>query len=131
MNLYRDLIIDLYKNPLNKRQIHDADLTSSGANVTCGDRVRIYAKFKKTKRGEIISDISFEGELCAISNASASLLTKEAKGKTAEKILKWNTKNIFRWLGEELGPSRVKCGFLALETLQKAIKKHKRRADTV
>lgn len=117
--IYRDLIIDLSKNPLNKRVIKNATITGSGANVTCGDRVRIYANVNP--RGEI-EDISFEGEGCAISVAAASLLTEEAQEKKKEDILEWGTLEVFSWLGMELGPSRVKCGLLALETLQEAIK---------
>lgn len=118
MSLYRSLIIDLYKNPLNKRKIKNADFTASGANVTCGDRVRIYVKLNKNGK---IADASFEGEGCAISIASADLLTKNAKGKTLAQISKWNDKNIFDLLGTELSPNRIKCGLLPLETLQQAI----------
>lgn len=136
--LYRDLIIDLSKNPLNLRAMPNAEATASGANPLCGDRVRMYAKFtsfchpepvegspKILKRvqddNSIVADCSFEGEGCAISMAAASLLTEEAKGKMPEEILQWNILNIFEWLGTELGPSRVKCGLLALETLQQAL----------
>ncbi|MEK7523629.1 MAG: iron-sulfur cluster assembly scaffold protein [Patescibacteria group bacterium] len=118
MDIYRNLIIDLYKNPLNKREMKHADLTGSGANVTCGDRVRVYVKFFKGTQN--IADASFEGEGCAISMAAASLLTEEAKGKSLDEIAKWNSENIFEFLGTELGPARIKCGLLALETLQSA-----------
>lgn len=113
--LYKDFIVDLYKNPINKRRIADANIKSSGANITCGDHFRIYAKTDKKGR---ITDISFEGEGCAISVAAACLLTEKAKGKTLKEILKWNADTINKWLGTELTPSRVKCGMLALETLQ-------------
>lgn len=119
MSLYRSLIIDLYKNPLNKRKIANADFTASGANVTCGDRVRVYVKLNKNGK---IADASFEGEGCAISIASAGLLTENVKGKTLKQIAKWDSKNIFELLETELSPNRIKCGLLALETLQQAIK---------
>lgn len=117
MNQYRDLIIDLYKNPLNKRVIKNADITVSGANTTCGDHFRIYVKLM---RGGKIKDISFEGEGCAISIAAVSLLTQEARGKTFKEISKWDDATVFKWLGTEIGPSRVKCGLLALEILKTA-----------
>lgn len=120
MDLYRDIIIELYKNPLNKRIIPNAHITHSGANVTCGDRVRIYVKLNS---GGAIADISFEGEGCAISIATASLLTENARGKTTDEVLHWNSLTIFEWLETELGPARVKCGLLALETLQEGLKK--------
>lgn len=116
--LYTDLIIDLAKHPVNKRELAHADITGSGANVTCGDRLRIYAKLDKEGR---ITEATFEGQGCAISMASASLLTEEAKGKTLKEVLALNTQDIFEWLGTELGPVRVKCGLLPLETMQKAI----------
>lgn len=121
MNLYSSLIVDLSKNPLNKRAISDANITGSGANVTCGDRVRMYAK--TDAQGKIL-DCSFEGEGCAITMASASLLTEEAKGKSLAEISELNSLNVFQWLGTELGPGRVKCGLIPLETLQEALKRH-------
>lgn len=119
MDLYRDLIIDLYKNPLNKGPMADATLTHSGANVMCGDRLRIYAKINPSP---IIAAVSFEGEGCAISIAAASLLTENARGKSIDEVTQWNALTIFDWLETELGPARIKCGLLALETLQEAIK---------
>lgn len=126
MDLYRDLIIDLYKNPLNKRQIKNADVTASGANVTCGDHLRIYLRLNK--KG-LIEDASFEGDGCAISIASASLLTEEVKGKTPAQVLKWGPKTINKLLGTELSPTRVKCGLLALETLQSGLCDHGRHKE--
>jgi nitrogen fixation NifU-like protein len=117
MNLYRDTIIELNKNPLNKRKIANANFTASGANVTCGDRLRIY--LKTDKKGKI-TDASFEGYGCAISIASASLLTEEIKGKTLKEIAKWNLTKVNELLGVELGPSRAKCGLLALETIKQS-----------
>ena len=119
MNIYTSLIIDLSKYPVNRRKISGPAITASGANVTCGDRLRMYAKLDA--RGGV-SDCSFEGEGCAISMASASLLTEEAKGKTPEEILQWGALQVFGWLGVELGGSRIKCGLLALETLQTGLK---------
>lgn len=118
MNFYRDAIIQLYKNPLNKRVIPNADFTRSGTNPTCGDRIRMYAKHAPDGT---LTDVSFEGEGCAIMMAAASLLTEEAKGKSRGEIAEWNSLHVFEWLGTELGPSRVKCGMLPLETLQEAV----------
>lgn len=120
MDLYRDTIIQLYKNPLNKRIIPHADFSGIGTNPMCGDRLRMYAKSDSHKK---ILDCSFEGEGCAIFIAAASLLTEEAKGKTLAEIAQWNSLHVFEWLGTELGPSRVKCGVLPLETLQEALKR--------
>lgn len=121
MNLYTQLIIDLSKNPANRRALPDANCSASGANVTCGDRVRMYAKMLRQAQHDILADCSFEGEGCAISTAAASLITEEAKGKTATEISAWDSLKIFELLGTELGPSRIKCGLLPLETLQSAL----------
>ena len=121
MDIYGNLIIELHKNPLNKREIPHAHITHSGANVTCGDRVRIYASVSAD--GKTIKDASFEGEGCAISLAAASMVTENAKGASLEEIAHWDCAQIFDWLETELGPARIKCGLLALETLQEGIKR--------
>ena len=120
MDIYSELIIDLYKNPLNRRAIQNADITHSGANVTCGDSVRMYAKIDSDGT---VTDASFEGEGCAISIASASLITEEMRGKNTKEILSWNSATLFEWLGVELGPMRIKCGLLPLETVQEGLRK--------
>ncbi len=119
MDLYRELIIQLYKNPANKRVMEDATVTHSGANITCGDHVRMYVKLSADKK--TVADLSFEGQGCAISMASASILTEEAKDKTIPDVAALKLADIEEWLGTELGPSRAKCGILALETLQAAL----------
>lgn len=123
---YHGLIVDLYKHPMNKREIAQADITKSGANMTCGDRFRVYLKLnadRSTRMGEkTIVDASFEGEGCAISIAAASLATEHAKGKKIDEVLTWATPEIFEWLETELAPARIKCGLLALETLQEGLR---------
>lgn len=127
--MYTDLILDLNRNPLNKREMPDADITHSGANPLCGDHVRMYVKLNHAGNGlrgaKTVREISFEGMGCAISMASASLLAEELKEKSLDEILALKTKDIFEMLGTELTPSRVKCGLLPLETLQEGIKRHK------
>lgn len=82
--------------------------------------MRVFAKVNK--KG-VVTDASFEGEGCVISIAASSVLTEETKGKTLDEIKKWNLKNIEKWLGVKLGPSRAKCALLALESLQEGIKR--------
>lgn len=117
VSLYNSLIVGLYKNPLNKRKIARASATASGANITCGDHVRIYLKIKNGK----ILDAAFEGEGCAIFTSAASLITENAKGKSTAKILKWDKNTVFKLLGAKLSAARIKCGLLALETMQLGI----------
>tara|TARA_B100000315_G_C14009773_1_gene333970 strand:- start:20 stop:388 length:369 start_codon:yes stop_codon:yes gene_type:complete len=122
MDLYQEQIIDLAKNPLNKRAIEDATKTHSGVNMTCGDHARIYLKLDGEGDEARVVDASWEGEGCAISTAVASLLTEELKGKTVKEAKALTQKDMFEFLGiDELGPARVKCATLALETMQEAL----------
>ncbi|MEK7146340.1 MAG: iron-sulfur cluster assembly scaffold protein [Patescibacteria group bacterium] len=115
MELYKDNIIDLAKHPLNKGEIAGATHTGSGVNVTCGDHVRLYLKLESDR----VEDASWQGEGCAISTAAASVLTEEIKGKSLSELKGLEKKDLFDWLGlEDLGPARVKCVTLSLETLQ-------------
>lgn len=115
MELYKDNIIDLAKNPLNKREIEAASRTGSGVNVTCGDHVRLYLKIQDDR----VEDASWQGEGCAISTAAASVLTEEIKGKSLTELKALEKQDLFHWLGlEDLGPARVKCVTLSMETLQ-------------
>ena len=123
--MYSDLIIDLSKHPLNKRIIEQPTTTHSGANVTCGDHVRMYVLLspKQDDSEEKIKDCSFEGEGCAICMATSSLLTEHAKGKTVKEILEWNTEKVFEFLEAEIGASRIKSAVLPLEVIQGAFKR--------
>lgn len=118
MDLYGEQIIDLAKNPLNRGEMPDPTLTHSGVNTTCGDHVRLYLKLKKDR----VEDASWEGDGCAISLAAVSVLTEEIKGKTTKELEKLGKENIYEWLGiDALGPARVKCAVLCLETLHGAL----------
>lgn len=121
--MYSDLIIDLYKHPLNKRVIENPTFTHSGANVTCGDHIRIYGHIRDAN---ILTDISFEGEGCAIFMASASLITEYGRNKSINEVLQWNSKNLFEFLESEIGATRIKCALLPLEVFHEGLK----RADT-
>lgn len=118
MDLYTEAIIDLSKHPLNKRALTDATLTGAGVNTTCGDHLRLYLKIEE---GRVV-EASWEGDGCAISTAAASVLTEEMKEKTLKELSEWTKENLFEWLEiKTLGPARVKCVTLCLETLQAAL----------
>lgn len=118
MDLYVEQIVDLAKNPLNRGALAHASFTHSGVNTTCGDHVRLYVRTK----GQKVEEASWEGDGCAISVAAASVLTEEIKGKKLSELGKLKKENIYEWLGiENLGPARVKCATLSLETLQGAL----------
>jgi len=120
MDLYAEQIVDLSKNPLNRGALANASLAHSGVNTTCGDHVRLYLKVEDGK----VKEISWEGDGCAISIAAVSVLTEEIKGKKLEDLINMKKEDLYEWLGiDHLGPARVKCVTLSLETLQGALKK--------
>lgn len=80
-DLYQDVVLDHSRRPRNFRRVEDADRTQEGYNPLCGDQIKVYLAFD----GEVISDIGFEGAGCAISKASASMMTESVKGKSIEK----------------------------------------------
>lgn len=112
--------MDHYKHPRNYGHLLRPDAVIEEGNITCGDRIVIEIKFDQ-KKGKHVEDIKFSGEGCAISLASASLLTEKAKGMTLEAIMKLTMKDILEMLGITLTPSRVKCALLSLEVLQKGV----------
>jgi nitrogen fixation protein NifU and related proteins len=134
-DLYRDVIVDHNRSPRNFRKITGADRALEGFNPLCGDKLTVYLKLD----GDRISDLSFEGSGCAISVASASLMTERLKGKTraeAEKLFDevhdLLTREDATKDPEALGklavlsgvrefPSRVKCASLCWHTLKAAL----------
>jgi len=88
--------------------------------VTCGDRIVIELKVE-SRKSEVIDDIRFSGEGCAISIASASMLTEKVKGMKIDGVMKLSIHDIMHMLGSTLTPSRTKCAMLPLEVLHKAI----------
>ena len=117
MDLYRQLILDHYKHPRNFGHLEGAHVTSEELNPSCGDRVGIEIKMSEHN----ISEIMFQGEGCAIDQASASLLTEKVKGMNKEEVMKLELKDVEALLGTTLTPSRVKCALLPLEVIQKAV----------
>ncbi|MBI3955968.1 SUF system NifU family Fe-S cluster assembly protein [Candidatus Gottesmanbacteria bacterium] len=116
MDIYREAILDHYKHPRNFGHLKKPDIVMEEGNVTCGDRIVMEIKFKVG-----IEDIRFSGEGCAISQASASMLTEKVKGMNKVQVKKLSRKDIEDMLGTSLTPSRVKCATLPLEVLQKAM----------
>ncbi len=116
-SFYRDLILDHYKNPQNFGKINNPSASYKLHNSACGDVIQIYILAKDKK----IENIKFKGEGCAISIASASLLTEHVLGKNIDEILKMNKDDILKLLGVTLTPTRLKCALLSLEVLHKAV----------
>jgi len=132
--LYQQIIIDHNKTPRNKKAIEGATRVAAGDNPLCGDRITLYVKLE----GETIADVGFQGSGCAISQASASLMTGAVKGKSvadAEKMFagfhamvmgesapdKAALGKLAAFEGVKQYPSRVKCANLAWHTLHAAL----------
>ncbi|MEZ0239420.1 MAG: Fe-S cluster assembly sulfur transfer protein SufU [Chloroflexota bacterium] len=116
-DLYRDYILEHYRRPHNFGVLDDATTSYEGANPLCGDRITLQLRV----RDGMITGVGFTGRGCAISQASASLLTDEVKGKPAVDAAKMNSQDVLDMLGIEISPARLKCALLSLETLQKAL----------
>lgn len=119
--IYQEFILELYKNPLNFGKIENADMHAVSNNPLCGDRIELFIKLdSERKRIEVVK---FNGTGCAISQASASLLTEEIKGKTLDVLAKLQKEDILEMINVDLSknPSRLKCALLSLEVLKKAI----------
>ncbi|MEW6528678.1 MAG: Fe-S cluster assembly sulfur transfer protein SufU [Candidatus Micrarchaeota archaeon] len=120
MDIYIERVLELHKNPKNFGEIEDAEIKKTDYNPSCGDMISIFVKLDKDK----IKDAKFKGHGCAISTASASLLTEYIKGKKIINLLKIGQKEIFSLIGIDLSknPSRIKCAILPLTALKAGIK---------
>jgi nitrogen fixation NifU-like protein len=114
-DLYRELILDHYKNPHNYGTLEPADISYEDDNPLCGDRIRIDIRLDNHNR---VSEVRFSGKGCAISQASASMLTDEIKGKTLEELRHFDKQDLLDLLGIPLSPARLKCALLALKVLK-------------
>ena len=117
-DLYRDQIIDRYKNPRHKGELDPHDFSYEDDNPLCGDRIRIDVRVDANGR---VTDASFSGVGCAISQASADLLTETIVGKSMEEVKRLSKDDILELLGIELGPVRLKCALLSLKVLKAGI----------
>ena len=116
-DLYRDYILEHYRRPHNFGQLDGATASQEGANPLCGDRITMQLRV----RGGVIDGVAFTGRGCAISQASASLLTDEIKGKDVGKVNAMTSADVLELLGIEISPARMKCALLSLETMHGAL----------
>lgn len=117
--LYRELILEHYKNPLNYGIIASPDFDISDYNPLCGDEIRITGKIKS---GRLV-EIKFKSLGCAISKASASIMTGNFLDKKMEEIIKMKPEEYLQILEIELSPSRIKCALLGFLSLKKSLVK--------
>jgi nitrogen fixation NifU-like protein len=114
-DIYREIILDHYRNPRNKGKLPDADISTHDSNPLCGDEIDIHMKVQGGK----IMDVKFEGRGCAISQASASMLTEMVIDKPLTNVKDIDKTDILENIGlTNLGPARVKCALLALKVMK-------------
>ncbi len=114
-DMYREVILDHYKNPRNKGKLDPHDFSYEDENPLCGDKLRIDVRLDADRR---IKEVAFSGRGCAISQASASMLTESIVGKTLDEVKQMDKDDILDMLGIELGPVRLKCALLSLKVLK-------------
>ena len=115
-DMYRDYILDHYKNPRNSGELPGATNTYHDTNPLCGDEITMALLIDDDK----VKDVRFKGRGCAISQASASILTEEIKGKTLDEVKAIDRQHVIENLGIQISPARVKCALLGLKTVKGA-----------
>jgi nitrogen fixation NifU-like protein len=121
--LYREIILDHYKNPRGHGVIEGADAEAEGMNPLCGDEVTIYVEFGED--GETIDEVKFSGRGCAISQAATSMLMEMVQGKTATEVATMPRDELLEEMAVPLTPVRQRCALLGLTTLKLALHKAK------
>jgi nitrogen fixation NifU-like protein len=114
-SIYREQIIDLYDNPLNFGRVDPADFVYEEDNPLCGDVIEISVSLDDNNR---VVDVMWQGQGCAISLASASLLTEEMKGMSLDEIKNYSKDELLDLLGIKLSMTRIKCALLSLKVLK-------------
>ena len=115
-DLYKEYILDHYRNPRNFGHLEHADVTAEDLNPLCGDKIRVELKVDDGK----IEDVRFSGKGCAISQASMSMLTESLRGRTLEDVAKMPKEEILENVGIGISPARMKCAMLGLKVLKTA-----------
>jgi nitrogen fixation NifU-like protein len=121
--MYREVILDHYKNPRHHGTLEEADAAAEGQNPLCGDEVSVAVRFGAD--GETIEEMRFEGRGCAISQAATSMLTELVQGRKAAEVALLDKEELLEEIGITLTPVRLKCAMLGLTTLKLALHKAK------
>jgi nitrogen fixation NifU-like protein len=121
--MYREVILDHYKNPRGHGTIDDADAHAEGMNPLCGDEVDIYVSFDDD--GETIEEVKFSGRGCAISQAATSMLMEMVEGRKAADVAAMSKDELLEEVGIPLTPVRLKCALLGLGVLKVALHRSK------
>ncbi len=116
--VYKEMILELYKSPLNKGTLTDFDVKQQDFSTSCGDDITVYVKFDEDGK---VKSVAHDGHGCAISQAAASLLTDEMKGKSRNELVALTAEQMTAMLGVPISHTRMACALLALKTLQKGL----------
>jgi nitrogen fixation NifU-like protein len=118
-NLYRDFILEHYREPHNRGVLEPHDLHFADANPTCGDEMSMTIRLDAAR--ERIADVAFDGRGCAISQASASIMTDGLRGLSLDEVRALDPAAVIGELGVPIGPARLKCALLGYKVLQGAV----------
>jgi nitrogen fixation NifU-like protein len=116
-DFYRDYILDHYRNPRNFGTLEKPDATAEDLNPLCGDQIRMDVAIAEDGT---VSDVKFSGKGCAISQASASMLTESIKGMKLEDVARLSKETVLENVGIGISPTRMKCAMLGLRVLKSA-----------
>ena len=117
-DLYQEQILDHYKHPRNKGPLPGATLNARASNPLCGDEVILHVNLDGSQR---VAEVRFEGQGCAISQASASMLTELVKGKTVDDVRKISKEDVLSLIGGQLTAVRLKCALLSMKVLKTGV----------
>jgi nitrogen fixation NifU-like protein len=116
-SIYREIILEHYRNPANRGTLDPADFTYQDVNPLCGDEIRIDVRVAD----DHVSEIRFSGRGCAVSQASASILTEMVEGKSLDEVKAIGRDELLDEIGIPVGPARMKCAMLGLKVLKAGI----------
>lgn len=121
-NLYNETLLDHYNHPQNKGSLKNANAKSGVYNPSCGDSISIEGLIENN----VLKACKFQASGCVISCAAASMMVDASIGKSLKEILAFDKKTVLGLLQLDLGPTRLRCGLLALEALQNALKEYQK-----
>jgi len=125
-NLFSKKVMDHYKNPRNRGELKNPTVSIDAVNPVCGDCTTVQLNINDS---DVISDAKFESLGCAISVASASILTEHVKNKKISEVKKLTDKDLVKMMEAELTPAKVACATMSVEALQRALKSYEKKKD--